>query len=266
MKFPDTNSTHTTKELLDSNSLSLLENTGFVSYDLYAGNLLQIGNNSIAQSAKYGNDWVLFVLLVVLVIITWVRIYHLKRFWQLLQAFMSSLQVDHIIRENDRLMGSVLSAFNAVFYLVASVFVYMLISHLHFEQSLDSIIHPYLIVLFVVIIVYQFKSWALKLLGVMFYEADLAAKYTFNVLLMNKILGLLLLPIVVLLSYVKLGGAYLIITGCVFIVVLYLLRIRRGIIIISNQTNLSYFHLFLYLCALEILPLSVLVRICYDRV
>ena len=80
--------------------------------------------------------------------------------------------------------------------------------------------------------------------GVLFSEPELAEKYKFNVLLMNKILGLLLLPIVVLLSYVKLGGDYLILTGCVFIITLYFLRIRRGVVMISNQTNLSYFHLF----------------------
>ena len=266
MEFPDTNSAQFTANSMDSNSVSVVSKKEFVDYDLYSGNLLHFENNSIDQSTVLNNDWIVFVLLVVFAIITWVRVYHIKRFWQLLQAFVSSLQVDHILRENDRLMSSVLFSFNAVFYLITSAFVYIVILYFKVEQNIDLLLHPYVLILFVIIGIYQFKSWFIKILGILFLETELADKYKFNVLLMNKILGLLLLPIVVLLSFLKIGGLYLILIGSIFVIALYILRIRRGLIIISNNTNLSYFHLFLYLCALEILPLSVLVRICYDGI
>lgn len=102
--------------------------------------------------------------------------------------------------------------------------------------------------------VIRFSGWAFRLEG-------LADQYLFNVFLVNKIIGIVLLPFVVLIAFA--GAEWLAPLGMVSgIVALALLSTRylRSWPAFYTFFQGSKFHFFTYLCASEILPMAVLVK------
>jgi hypothetical protein len=84
-------------------------------------------------------------------------------------------------------------------------------------------------------------------------------EYNFNTFLSAQGAGLFLLPLTFCVQYLRYPlEPFFIVAGGVF-VLFYAVRLIKGIFIGMETRNFSAFHLFLYLCALEILPLIVLI-------
>jgi len=112
----------------------------------------------------------------------------------------------------------------------------------------------------VVLLLYPLKSLVLQLVGWIFSDSERISEYIFNVFLINKILGLSLIPIVVLATYLSSGQEVLLHVGISLVVLFYVYRLFRGYFIGRDNANLSQFYIFLYLCTLEILPLIIVTR------
>ena len=83
----------------------------------------------------------------------------------------------------------------------------------------------------------------------------------FNVFLVNKILAVLLLPMIILLAFLdkSMYGTLLIISFSI-ISILYFNRYLRSWKIFNKFIEFSRFHFFLYLCASELLPMAVILK------
>jgi hypothetical protein len=101
----------------------------------------------------------------------------------------------------------------------------------------------------------------IKFLGSTFEIAEKTAHYNFTILLFNILAGIALIPINLLLAF---GSASLatpvIIIGLIILGLLYLLRQFRGLMIVSDSLGGNGFQFFMYLCAIEILPVLVLFK------
>ena len=205
-------------------------------------------------------DWILGVLLLIFTLLAWVRVYHLKRLNQLYQAFLYKLHVYTILRSSDSLITRISVGLNAIFVLSMSLFLYQVIHFYGVEIPYTDTVSPFLIILGIVLIVYPLKSLGLLLIGWVFNDSEKFKEYIFNVFLINKILGLSLIPIVVLVAYITSGHAILLKLGATMVIMFYIYRLFRGYSIGRAAANLSQFYIFLYLCTLEILPLIVITR------
>lgn len=94
------------------------------------------------------------------------------------------------------------------------------------------------------------------------FDVEKATKeYLFNANMLSKVFGLACLPIVSVVPFVDLLTAeFLIKTGLVLFIIMYIIQLLRGAKIILHSP-LSIFYMFLYFCALEILPLSILIKV-----
>jgi hypothetical protein len=85
--------------------------------------------------------------------------------------------------------------------------------------------------------------------------------YVFVIFLINKIIGIFLVPFIIILSFsepqiVRIAALVsLMITG-----VFLLLRFFRSYGLVQNQLKISKFHFFLYIAGLEILPLLLIYK------
>lgn len=115
----------------------------------------------------------------------------------------------------------------------------------------------FLVVIFTLkFIVYRFVGWVFQVLPP-------TREYLFQSSVMSKAYGLILLPLVVVFPFLEPEARHWIpgIGFSVFIL-LYLIQIGRGVV--ANLRNpLSGYYIFLYLCALEILPLSILYKVLF---
>jgi hypothetical protein len=102
--------------------------------------------------------------------------------------------------------------------------------------------------------VMRFSGWAFKVEGI-------TDQYIFNVYFINKIVGIILLPFVVLIAFSDLLAGSAIIVSLCLLVILLVNRYLRSWKIFGSFFQYSKFHFFLYLCASELLPFAVLMKL-----
>jgi hypothetical protein len=105
------------------------------------------------------------------------------------------------------------------------------------------------------------KYISLQIAGYVFNSKELVNTYIFVVFMINKVLGVLLVPFILVLALAKPVFHPYAIGGAAFITVLLILyRYLFSLTSVRNKLHISSFHFFLYLCAFEILPLTILYK------
>ena len=110
--------------------------------------------------------------------------------------------------------------------------------------------------------IYLTKYISLKLSGLLFNIKQTTDAYIFVVFMINKIMGVLLLPFLVLLAFTndefyRVGLFLSFIT--IFILLAYRFILAYGLV--RNQIRVKPFHFFLYLCCFEIAPLLLIYKL-----
>lgn len=110
-------------------------------------------------------------------------------------------------------------------------------------------------------VIYLVKFLGLKLSGWVFNREEIADAYIFIVFIINKMIGLLLLPFLILLAFAsgELYSASMILSWCMLSVLLFY-RIILTFSAIRNQVKVNPFHFFLYLLAFELAPLLLIYK------
>ena len=108
-------------------------------------------------------------------------------------------------------------------------------------------------------VIYVIKFLSLKFFGWLFNISSTTDGYIFIVFMINKIVGIYLLPFIVMLAFTE-GDLYqvafaLSYTG-IFALLAYRFILSYGLA--RSQIQVNLFHFFLYLCAFEIIPLLLI--------
>ena len=162
-------------------------------------------------------------------------------------------------RESDR-QSDILTGI--LFTLIAGIFVSTALSFFGASPLWQS--HTLTILFFTLIIgaIYVIKALIWNILGIIFMAQAFSKIYIYNMFLFNRITGLIILPFVAIIPYIaSIIKPYLIFSVIFIFILSYLLKLWRIIQIIHAQ-NVSIIYFILYLCALEILPLLILIKAC----
>jgi MFS family permease len=104
-------------------------------------------------------------------------------------------------------------------------------------------------------LVVRFSGWAFRVEGI-------TENYIFNVFLINKVIAVVLLPFVILLAF---GAPQWIepsiIISTILLVFLFANRYVRSWTVFGSFFQYSKFQFFTYLCASELLPLAILIKL-----
>ena len=109
--------------------------------------------------------------------------------------------------------------------------------------------------------IYFIKFIGLKISGWIFNMQEAANSYIFIIFIINKMIGILLLPFLILMAFTS-GDVYSIgvtLSWCL-VTGLLVYRIILTFGAIRNQVKVNPFHFFLYLCAFEIAPLLLIYK------
>lgn len=110
-------------------------------------------------------------------------------------------------------------------------------------------------------ILYISKFILLKLIGLVFTIREPMETYSFIVFLINKIIGLTLLPLLIVIAFSNPGLQQSAITlSYLLIAILLIFRYLIAWNSIGKEVKVTRFHFFLYLCAFEIAPLLLIYR------
>lgn len=114
------------------------------------------------------------------------------------------------------------------------------------------------------LIIYSVKYIVISFTGWVFNVKEAVAEYRFVVFLINKVLAILLLPLLFLIAYGNYQTKNIAVTIVICLAVLALsMRYLFSLSRIRKNLNLTAFHFFVYLCAAEIVPLLVIYKILF---
>ncbi len=150
--------------------------------------------------------------------------------------------------------------FNMLFTITAGLYVYLLLGYFNWLTAGNPLMAVAACTL-VVAVIYFLKYLSLKLTGWLTGYAAAANTYLFIIFLINKILGILLLPFVVIIGF---GAGFLhypaIIISLLMIGMMFLLRFLRSYGLLRRDIKVSRFHFFLYIAGVELIPLLLIYK------
>lgn len=233
---------------------------------LFQNHLLETKNSSPEIHYTKYDYWVAGILFLSFILFTWLYVSNRKRLNQIIKGFFIPRFTNQLKREEFSFTNRVSIFLWILFVLSLTLFFSELLSFFNIPALSESTAISYLIIAFFIIVVYIIKVIAIKLLGYIFQTNKEASDYILTIYLFGNTLGLILLPIVISIAFIKqISPAIFIYTGICTIVAFMLTRIIRGFIIGYNSLRFSLFYLFLYLCALEILPFVIMVKLFLIR-
>ena len=110
--------------------------------------------------------------------------------------------------------------------------------------------------------IYLVKFLVLKFIGWVFSISRATDIYIFIVFLVNKMLGIFLLPFLIIITFSSTGVREIFITiSLAMVFVLWSYRVLAAYRPIRNEIKLTPFYFFLYLCAFEIAPLLLIYKV-----
>ena len=178
-----------------------------------------------------------------------------KLFSQFSQSSLRMLQNREQLLQNS--MASLIM--NIAFIMSFSLFATLIIFNGHLLPLNFWEVYLYMCLFFLSLYIGKFVC--LTIAGYVFNTKDLVQTYIFVVFMINKVLGILLLPFILTLAFAnRLFHPFAIAGAGILLVLLMLYRYLFSLTSVRNKLHVSSFHFFLYLCAFEILPLLILYK------
>ena len=200
------------------------------------------------------NEWIFITFVFLLASIAFLRVHFGRGLWLISQAALTQRHTNQFFRETNNL--NVSPYLLPIFVLELT----LLLAHPSWNQTSWSILvvlkYIFWISLFLVV-KYLFIRW----IGHLFNQVYLFEEVIFLSFLFEKVAGLLLFPFLVLSVYAPFDSITFLNLGFSLLFVFLLLKWARMLYFGFFKRSFSKTHLFIYLCALEILPLVVIVKI-----
>ncbi len=212
------------------------------------------------ESYILAEPWHIALFLVILVVMAWVKRYFGQSYLLLVKgAFTAGFTED---RRDDGLGIDFYSfLMNGLFVINMAFVLYQVDQYYHLNPVNLKGLALLAFYALAVVVVYGVKLLVYYFNGYVFDADSIIQVYTGYLYQNFRSLGLILFPVNVLISYADVRyGVYAILFFFVVFAVFWLLRLVHGMLLGINA-SVSLAYLFLYLCALEILPVLVLVKL-----
>jgi hypothetical protein len=203
-----------------------------------------------------------YLLLALCAMLGAIRFTHPKYFSDVWRGFINptlgSRQLKDLI-QSATFPNLLLNLFSSI---VLGLYVYYLIG-LHIDWRFVSLPSALMLGLLIMgaVLLHIGKYIFVQLGAWVFGKGPIGEQYTFNVFLVNKILGISLLPFVICFAFLNAKWhSLLMLCSLILLGLLYLNRYLRSWTIFAPFFQNSRLHFFMYLCAFEILPMAVLLK------
>ena len=210
-------------------------------------------------------DELFYLLIAIVFLIALVKVSAPKYFDNVFALFFqTSFRQKHT---RDQLLQYKLASLcmNIFFFITGGLYISLIAQHLQLVK-----IDFWLLLLYcfcLLIIIYGIKYLFLVFSGWVFNVKEAAGTYVFVVFLVNKITGIVLLPVVLLLAFSGAALSQTVITVSLIIVGLLLLyRYIVSVGTVRRDLKVNAIHFFLYLCTVEIMPLLLIYKMLFNYI
>lgn len=208
-------------------------------------------------------DWAVFSLLAIITYFTVLWVLNNKVFRQLFSAFVSFNVTSQLVRDENILIQRTAVLLSVLFYLAGGFFLYQASIYYNWESDIiGKGFVRFFFFAFALALAYSLKMIVLKIFDEIFLAGRPVSFYIFNVFLVNNIAGIFLLPVIILIAFLPIAIVKYIFTGTLIIFcLLWIYRISRGAFSWITQPGNSLYYLILYICALEIAPMLIVLKL-----
>lgn len=206
------------------------------------------------------NDILFYILAALVLFFAFLRFLYERYFNNMFRVFFNtSLRQSQL---TDQLLQArqVSLLYNILFILTGGSYIYFLLMHFKWINT-----EMPLVVISVCIVslaaVYFLKYLSLRLTGWVTGYRTAASTYVFIIFLINKILGVLLIPFVIVIAFGKDFLQYpAVLVSLLMIGLMFLLRFLRSYSLLRKDIKVSRFHFFIYILGIEVLPLLLIYK------
>ncbi len=239
------------------------EDSAMVFKSLFQGHELKVESLESKPLEPRNADWFSISLFLLLAWFTWTRVVYHKIVGQLLGAVFNINATNQIVRDENILVQRASIMLSLMYYFACAMLAYLGMDVLEFESPwLGTGFLRFLFILLAVALAYSLKTVLLKLLGNIFDVERPATSYIFNLTLINNAAGVVLIPIVFLMTYMdEWWLAPLFYLGITTLIISFIYRQIRAFRIWAAMQGVPFFYFILYICTLEISPLLILFKV-----
>ena len=213
---------------------------------------------------RKNTDWTFGIIVLALIIIASVRIISSSYLKQLFNATVNFPTASRLFREKTFNLLHASFRLDVLFYVVMSLFVYQILSFFGVSFYPTMPLLTYLICVGGVIGYMVIKRSFLIFISTITESRTEISEYLFNLNVYNRVLGIILFPISLVIAFAPIGNIeVLLIVGAFMVIVFWGMSLLRGSKILLKK-HFSIFYLILYLCTLEFLPLLVILKIASE--
>jgi len=228
----------------------------------------QLSQSKVAMAIEHPRVMVyhtsdFYILIFVCIMLGAIKVSDPRYFQNLWRAFRNpGISTRHL---KDQLQAASLSSLlmNLFFIIVSGIYIYFVVRA--FIPQRSGNISPSLLMAMLIAgmgIIYLAKYLVIRSSGWAFKVEGITEHYLFNVFLINKIVAICLLPFTLLLAFGDpVYAPSLVLGSFAVLAVLFINRYTRSWQVFGSFFQFSNFHFFMYLCASELLPLAVLMKI-----
>jgi len=208
----------------------------------------------------HGKELLFYTLIGLLLFFAFIRMSFPKYLLDLFRvAFRTTIKQRQI---SEQLVQAPLPSLLLNFFFLCTIGLYItfVLQHYHLAANYNFWL-LYLYSFIGLAIIYLIKFLSLKFFGWLFNITATADGYIFIAFMINKIIGVYILPFLVLLAFTDdniYEVAFIFSYLGVFGLLAYRFILSYGLV--QNQIRLNPFHFFLYLCAFEIVPLLLIYK------
>ncbi|PQJ10833.1 hypothetical protein CJD36_012750 [Flavipsychrobacter stenotrophus] len=218
---------------------------------------IQLTHNWESQTSDF------YLLLSLCLLLGVIRYIDQRYFVNLWSAFWNPTLSNRQLKDQLQGAGFLNLLMNVFFAISVGSYMYYVVKFYTPQHS--GVIPSSLLIIMLIVgtaIIYTSKYLAVRFSGWAFRVEGVTEHYLFNVFLINKILAIVLIPFIIILAFADASVArQMIVVSFIAGGLLLLNRYIRSWQVFGSFFQYSKFHFFMYLCASELLPLAVLMKL-----
>lgn len=213
---------------------------------------------------KQSKDALFYTVLFLVFMLGFIKNVFPKYFQNLFRLFFQTSLRQKQTKDQLEQDGQASLLINLFFLLSAGLFITLMIQQYQWLDMPYWILYAYSTAVLAMIYLgkYLFVSFA----GWVFNNSQSASSYLFLVAVVNRIMGVVLLPLTVLMAFAEAPIALIALTisfGVVTLLFFYRYIVSFGLL--RSELQVNPFHFFLYLCAVEILPMALIYKLLVEN-
>ncbi len=208
------------------------------------------------------SEWMFYAFLALFFVLAWVRKEYPKRYARLFKSFFSQQSMFQVMREELVYSHRASIALTVVFVFSGSMFLTLLGMYFGYSWSMaDEKYMQFFIWAAFILSVYVVRWVFSGIVALLLDDTSYIRTHLFLISINNKVIGLVLLPLSLMASYLSIGvGIKIIYIGIGLWLLIFVYRLIKEIIL-SREFKIPLLYFILYLCAFEIWPLIVGLKI-----